>query len=313
MDSDPHSDPSILEPQREATNTASDPNTQASSIDYLNTLLEFDGQEIVFNPRYDDTTYRLSADESIITEMSDWLRTVTHQVLRFARSKGRKDHVTLRGTTLCTYKVHTGTSNPPFGIITPSSDDDSPYRWYVPLDRIDRTVFTLSMCSDCKSKLKQLGINQKHFSRYQGNISAPTCPNCGREAIAFEHRDYGASVVKHETDNEPSECEMTHEDIKKLFADVFGVSVESTSRYSENNPRDYIKEFPEIITEKTGGLTGEYIQPALDHYTPRNTPAPFAGVFEFSHPNWDHICVLKYEDWRKTNMYEPSLKAEKSE
>lgn len=319
MTNDPYQDASILESQQLETgadaDVDSDTDPDQDEVNYTLVRVAYEDGDIVFTPRHSSSDTQLparfSTTEETVEALSTWFRTVTHQVLRFARSSGRKDHITLRGTSICTYSVRVGTRDPPFGVITPSSQDDSPYRWYVPVDRLNNTALSVNVCTGCQKELKRLGFTRRSFDAYYRPAEAvPRCPNCGNEVVAFRVHDSDGPRATHDTPDNPDApdyCELSRREVKELLSQVLGVPVDAESRYDPDAPHEYLTDFPAQITEQTGGLTAGYCQPVQENtHRAGKTPDSFAGVFDFSHPDWNEPCVLNYDHWKRSNIYDES-------
>lgn len=309
---DDHTDPSLLVPSDKTTSTDNTETRNSNDDDieyhYIQLSLESHSEQIRFLPSDPNkNAYHISASESIITELSKWFRDTTHKVIRFVRTKDRRDHLSLRGTTLCKHSVRAGTTHPPFGIDIPNSSDKNPYRWYIPLDRINNAALGVNMCADCRSILEHIGFGRNQFDRFVADRELnPTCPECSKEVTQFTNKTYGKPVAKHGYGEDQTQCRLSKPQIKELLSGVLGVSIDATSRYSGDG-YEYLNKFPKSITTATG-LTGTYAQPELTmSQQMRNRPYEFAGLFELNHPDWDHTCILSFKNCKCGKIYQPAL------
>lgn len=307
MKSGDSSDPSELRPP--SSGTESDSSNSDKEVEYKTAYCKFEGGDIILHSAPDcEELARIETSDTAITALSNWFRTVTHQVLRLARTPNRRDHITLRGTAICHHKTRSGTSYPPFGVKHPTAEDNNSKQWNIPLEIMNNQAITSNLCSRCSSKLKSLGFTREQLNSYGYNPN-PTCPECGEEAVQLKIEQMRGVMVKHCYGRDPDHCKLSQEQLIQWDANHFGIELDRLPLFKDD-PYTYIEDFSEIVKTETGGLDGVYAQPRLElDRLHKKMPDKYAGLFNLQHPNWDRQYIIPYRNWSE-GLYEPALNAE---
>lgn len=298
-----HTDPTELTPLSDEDTTESDGDD--AETEYKRVTLAFEDSDIIIQHRHEgEILHRLSASTTLAHDLSNWFRKTTHQVLRLAQTSGRRDHVTLRGTTICQYEVRAGCTEPPFGVVHPTEDNPNS-SWYVPLDYMDTSAITDNLCSGCHSMLHNLGLPRSVIDCHDEDPTRHPCPECGDGVAKIQIEKMRGVIAKHQFGRDPDHCTLTDEQLVEWDMKRLGVDTTDLPLYNDD-PYEYLAEFPDSVTKATG-IDAVYVQPPLNSkQSLSKTPADHAGVFLLDHPDWSHTCIIPYSYW-KADLYEPSI------